>query len=441
MIPPYGPTLKYQPELECMDRPALTQLQTERLRWTVGHAYENVSHTRKSMDARGVTPNHIKCLADIRHLPFTVKNDLRTHYPFGLFAVPREKVIRLHASSGTTGTPTVVGYTRDDLDMWADLMARSLACAGARPGDVVHNALGYGLFTGGLGFHGGAERLGCTVTPISGGGTERQIKLLRDFGAQVLIATPSYALHLAEAAALQGEPLADGPLHAAPLGGEPWTDSLRRQLDEMLGLQSVDSYGLSEIIGPGVAMECRDARDGAHGWEDAFLFEIIDPESGEPLPVGETGELVITTLTKQALPMIRYRTRDITSLTDEPCACGRTHLRIRRVTGRNDDMLIIRGVNMFPTQVEALLVGMEDLAPHYQLVVRRDGTMDNLTIEAEARPDVSADDYPKIAKKVENHIKTMIGVSCRAMVKEPGAVPRSEGKAVRVRDLRGSGKD
>ncbi|GAB6053935.1 phenylacetate--CoA ligase [Magnetospira thiophila] len=429
-------TLKYQPDIETLSRPALAEMQLERLRWSVRHAYDNVAPFRRNMEDRGLTPAHIQSLADVRHLPFTVKNDLRSHYPFGLFAVPRDKVVRLHASSGTTGTPTVVGYTREDLDMWADLMARSLACAGARPGEVVHNALGYGLFTGGLGFHGGAERLGCTVVPISGGGTQRQIKLMRDFGASVLIATPSYALYLAEAAAAQGEPLADGPLHTAPLGGEPWSDSLRRQLDEMLGLNSVDSYGLSEIIGPGVAMECRDARAGAHGWEDAFLFEIIDPESEVPLPMGESGELVITTLTKQALPMIRYRTRDITSLTDEPCACGRTHVRIRRITGRNDDMLIIRGVNLFPTQVEALLVDMAELAPHYQLVVRRDGSMDNLTIEAEARPEIAADAYAQIAKRIQYHIKTMIGVTCKAVVLAPGEVPRSDGKAVRVRDLR-----
>lgn len=426
----------FQPDIERMARADLRDLQLARLRWTVRHAHDNVPHHRRAFERAGVTPEQIRSLDDVRRLPFTTKDDLRHNYPFGLFAVPRDQVRRLHASSGTTGKPTVVGYSQEDLETWADLMARSLACAGARPGDVVHNALGYGLFTGGLGFHAGAERLGCTVTPVSGGATERQIGLLRDLGAHVLVATPSYAMRIAEVAEDEGTSLRDGPLRVAPLGGEPWSDSMRDELDARLGLRSVDSYGLSEIIGPGVAMECQQARDGAHGWEDAFLFEVIDPDDGTPLPSGEAGELVITTLTKQALPMIRYRTRDITSLDDTPCACGRTHLRLKRIQGRNDDMLIIRGVNLFPTQVEAFLIGLDGLAPHYQLVVQREGSLDDLTIEVEALPGINPAAYDSLARRIQVHLKAMAGVACRAVVRRPGEVPRSEGKAVRVRDLR-----
>jgi phenylacetate-CoA ligase len=407
---------------------------------TLGHAYEHVPHFSQAFDKAGVKPADLENLTDIARFPFTVKTDLRDNYPFSMFAVPRDELLRVHASSGTTGRPTVVGYTKDDLAMWADLMARSLACAGARPGDVVHNAYGYGLFTGGLGAHYGAERLGCTVVPMSGGGTERQVTLLADFGADILCATPSYALNIAEVAQSQGIDIAALPVRRGIFGAEPWSEAMRQQLQDTLGLKAIDVYGLSEILGPGVACECDAAQDGLHGWEDHFLFEVIDPESLEVLPSGSSGELVITTLTKQALPMIRYRTRDITQLSDEPCECGRTHVRIMRVTGRDDDMLIIRGVNVYPSQVEAVLVGFEGLAPHYQIVLRRQGALDSMTLEVEAAADTPADDdsLAKRSKDVRHHIKSMIGVTCDVTVKRPGEVPRSQGKAVRVRDLRES---
>ncbi len=425
----------YQPELEGMSRERLAELQLQRLRDTLTRAYENVPHYRQAFDAKGVTPADLKTLADLRHFPFTVKTDLRDNYPFGLFAVPRDQVVRLHASSGTTGKPTVVGYTRADLDTWADLMARSLAAAGARPGEVLHNAYGYGLFTGGLGAHYGAERLGCTVTPMSGGNTERQIVLIQDFGAAVLCATPSYALNLAEVAEKEGVDLRKANLRVGVFGAEPWSEAMRAELDERLGIRAQDIYGLSEIMGPGVAVECTE-RNGLHGWEDHFLFEIVDPDTLEPLPMGEAGELVITTLSKQALPMVRYRTRDITRLDDAPCGCGRSHVRILRVTGRNDDMLIIRGVNVYPSQIESVLVGLPGTVPHYQLVVEREGSLDHLTVEVEADPALLQSDYAKTAGEVRHHIKSMIGVSAKVVMMPPGAVPRSQGKAARVKDLR-----
>ena len=431
-------TFMYAPECERMARADLRRLQLERLKRTLAHAYANVPHTRAAFAAKGVTPDDLQSLEDLRRFPFTVKTDLRDNYPFGLFAVPREQLVRLHASSGTTGKPTVVGYTRDDIDTWAELIARSLACAGARPGDVMHNSLGYGLFTGGLGFHYGAERLGCTVTPMSGGQTERQIALIRDFGANILNATPSYALNLAEAAERMGIDLSTGSLRVGVFGAEPWSEAMRAELDRRLGIKSVDSYGLSEVMGPGVAMECQ-YRLGLHGWEDHFLFEVVDPETQEPLPMGEAGELVITTLTKIGLPMIRYRTRDITRLTDEPCPCGRTHLRILRVTGRNDDMLIIRGVNLYPSQIEAVLVDFPGLAPHYQLVVSRQGSLDHLTVEAEAAEVRGEEARGLLSHQVRHHLKTMIGVSAEVIIRLPGELPRSEGKATRVRDIRRGG--
>jgi phenylacetate-CoA ligase len=397
-----------------------------------------VPHYRRSFDAARVKPAELRGLGDLARFPFTTKADLRDAYPFGMFAVPREELARIHASSGTTGRPTVVGYTAADLANWALLMARSLVCAGVRPADIVHNAYGYGLFTGGLGAHDGAQRLGCTVVPVSGGSTERQVTLIRDFGATVLCATPSYALNIAEVAERMGVDLRDGRLRVGMFGAEPWSEALRRELERRLGLQAIDVYGLSEIMGPGVACECHEARAGLHGWEDHFLFEIIDPESGEPLDMGETGELVVTTLTKEALPMIRYRTRDITRLTDEPCRCGRTHVRIRRITGRSDDMLIIRGVNVYPSQLEAVLVGLAEISPHYQLVVERKGPLDQVTIEVEPAPDKGDDEAVRrsIARSVGHHVKSLLGISCDVVVKRPGEVPRSEGKAVRVRDLR-----
>jgi phenylacetate-CoA ligase len=427
---------------ETMARGELEALQLRRLQATVARAYSKVPHVQRKLDAAGVSPEHIKTLADIARIPFSVKTDMRDHYPFGLFAVPRENLLRLHASSGTTGKATVVGYTRADLDLWSDLMARSLACMGARPGDVFHNAYGYGLFTGGLGFHYGAERLGLTTVPVSGGATERQVSLLQDLGARVLGATPSYALNIAEVAAGMGVDLRSLPLRYGCFGAEPWSDAMRRDLEAKFGIKAMDTYGLSEIIGPGVASECHQAQYGLHLWEDHFLCEVIDPDSAQPLPVGETGELVITTLTKEALPMLRYRTRDITRLIDEPCACGRTHRRMMRVTGRSDDMLIIRGVNVYPSQVEAFLVGFPGLAPHYQLVLTRDGPMDAVTVEVELAdsPVLDQPTAAKVAADVRNHLKTMLGVTCDVALKSPGEVPRSQGKAVRVKDLRQANK-
>jgi phenylacetate-CoA ligase len=426
----------FEPRVETLPRPELAALQTARLHLTLKRAYDSVAHFRKKFDAAGVKPGHFQALADIAHFPFTEKADLRDNYPFGMFAVPRDRLLRLHASSGTTGKPTVVGYTRGDLDVWSDVMARSLACAGVQPGDVVHNAYGYGLFTGGLGAHYGAERLGCTVVPVSGGGTERQVLLLKDFGANALCATPSYALNIAEVAEAMGIDLRQGALRIGVFGAEPWSDGMRRDLEARLGLKAVDLYGLSEIIGPGVAAECHVAQDGLHGWEDHFLFEVIDPDTLASLPPGEAGELVITTLTKEAMPMIRYRTRDITRLTDAPCRCGRTHVRIMRVTGRTDDMIILRGVNVYPSQVEVLLIGLPSLTPHYQIVLTREGALDTMTVEIEAAPDFAMSRAGAKAAEVRHHIKSMIGVTCDVRVKAPGEIPRSQGKAVRVRDER-----
>jgi phenylacetate-CoA ligase len=423
---------------ETMARDELAALQLRRLKQTVARAYAGVPHVRQKLDAAGVRPDRIQTLADIVRLPFTVKTDLRDNYPFGLFAVPRTELLRLHASSGTTGKPTVVGYTRADLDLWSDLMARSIACMGGRPGDVFHNAYGYGLFTGGLGFHYGAERLGLSTVPVSGGATERQVMLMQDFGAHVLGATPSYALNIAEVAEGMGVDLRALPLRCGCFGAEPWSEAMRRDLEARFGIKALDTYGLSEIIGPGVASECYEEQRGLHIWEDHFLCEVIDPETAEPLPPGESGELVLTTLTKEALPMLRYRTRDITRLIEEPCACGRTHRRMMRVTGRSDDMLIIRGINVYPSQVEAFLVGFPGLAPHYQLVLTREGPMDTMTVEVELAAPAPPDEpfVAKMASDVRNHIKAMVGVTCEVVLKAPGEVPRSQGKALRVKDLR-----
>ncbi|MCX7891558.1 MAG: phenylacetate--CoA ligase [Burkholderiales bacterium] len=426
----------FEPEAETMPRERLAALQMRRLRATLRNACENVPLHRRRLRALGVEPGDVRSPADVAALPFTTKSDLRDHYPFGLFARPRSALVRLHASSGTTGKPTVVGYTAKDIATWAGLMARSMAAAGARPGDVVHNAYGYGLFTGGLGAHYGAERLGATVVPMSGGATERQVVLIQDFGARVLCSTPSYALAIAEVAEREGVDLRKSKLAVGLFGAEPWSEAMRREIEARIGLRAVDIYGLSEILGPGVACECGEHQSGLHGWEDHFLFEVIDPETGKPLPEGETGELVITTLTKEALPMIRYRTRDITRVTTERCPCGRTHLRIRRVTGRNDDMLIIRGVNVYPSQIEAVLVGLAGVEPHYQLVVERRGSLDHLTIEVEAAPGLPPERYPDVARDVQHHVKSMVGVTADVTVRKPGEVPRSQGKAVRVRDLR-----
>ena len=431
-------TYMFDRAAESMKRDDLAALQLARLRQTLDLAYNKVPHVRKKFEAANVVPEHLNSLADIVRFPFATKAELRDTYPFGLFAVPREQIVRLHASSGTTGKATVVGYTRGDMETWTDLMARSLACAGAQPGDVVHNGYGYGLFTGGLGAHYGAERLGCTVVPVSGGMTERQVTLMQDFGAHVLCATPSYALNIAEVAETMGVDMRKLPLRVGVFGAEPWSDAMRRDLEAKLGIKAVDLYGLSEIIGPGVACECHVSQNGLHGWEDHFLFEVVDPKTLEPVKDGDPGELVITTLTKEALPMVRYRTRDITRLERAPCECGRTHVRIMRVTGRDDDMMIIRGVNVYPSQVEAVLVGLPGVAPHYQIVLTREGSLDSMTLEVEVAPGASSDDAAraKIASDVARHIKSRIGVTCDVVVKATGDVPRSQGKAVRVRDLR-----
>ncbi len=423
------------PEQETMPRELLAQLQLGRLQSTLRNAFDHVPLVRQRLEAMGAQPEDVRTLDDLSKLPFTVKTDLRDQYPFGLFARPFDQLVRLHASSGTTGKATVVGYTQADVDTWADLMARSLYAAGARRGDIVHNAYGYGLFTGGLGAHYGAERLGAVVVPVSGGATERQVTLIMDFKARVLCATPSYALAIAELAEQQGVDLRRSALEIGLFGAEPWSAAMRREIEERIGLKAVDIYGLSEIMGPGVACECA-CQSGLHGWEDHFLFEVLDPETGRAVPEGQAGELVITTLTKQALPMLRYRTRDITRMSTQPCECGRTHARILRITGRNDDMLIIRGVNVYPSQIEAVLVGRPNLAPHYQLVVERRGTLDQVRVEVEADPCIDASCFPAMARDAAHHIKSMIGISAEVSVQPPGTIPRSQGKAVRVRDLR-----
>jgi phenylacetate-CoA ligase len=432
-----GARFYFERGAETLPREAMVKLQLRRLRASLRNAWEHVPLHRRRMQTARVKPDDIRSLEDVARLPYTVKTDLRDHYPFGMFARPREQLLRVHASSGTTGKPTVVGYTAKDLDTWTRLMARTLACGGMRPGDLVHNALGYGLFTGGLGFHYGIERLGATVVPVSGGMTERQVVLLQDFAARVLCATPSYALNIAEVAEREGVDLRKSSLEVALCGAEPWSEAMRREIQVRLGVRAYDNYGLSEVMGPGVAVEC-EAQDGLHAWEDHFLLEIIDPETGVAVPEGQAGELVITTLTKEALPMIRYRTRDITSLERKRCACGRTHARIRRLTGRSDDMLIIRGVNVYPSQVESVLVGLPDIAPHYQLVVERQGVQDALKVEVEATASVEPTQtaYARLGEQVQHQIKSMIGISTRVVVKRPGEVPRSQGKAVRVRDER-----
>jgi phenylacetate-CoA ligase len=422
---------------ETMPREEIARLQLRRLRQTLKNAFDNVPLQRRRLRAAGFVPGEFRSLDDLSRLPFTAKSDLRDHYPFGMFARPRGELMRLHATGGTTGKPTVVGYTRKDIATWADLMARSMACAGARPGDVIHNAYGYGLLTGGLGAHYGAERLGATVVPMSGGSTERQIVLIQDFGARMLCATPSYALAIAEVAESAGVDLRRSKLAYGLFGAEPWSEAMRHEIEARLGLKAVDIYGLSEIMGPGVACECELAQAGLHGWEDHFLFEVIDHDTGLPVPEGQSGELVITTLTKQALPLFRYRTRDITRVTTERCICGRTHLRIRRITGRNDDMLSIRGVKVYPSQIEAVLVGLPGIAPHYQLVVTREGSLDVLTVEVESvSVHGTLDAIRNLADAVRNKIRSMIGISTIVAIKPPGDIPRSQDTAVRVHDLR-----
>lgn len=429
----------YDIEYETMPREALEAIQLRRLKATIDRGYASVPFYRNKFEAAGITPGDIQCLEDLQRLPFTTKQDLRDNYPFGMFAVPMENVVRIHASSGTTGQPTVVGYTARDVETWARLMARSLMAGGATRGDIIHNAYGYGLFTGGLGAHYGAEKLGASVIPVSGGNSKRQVVIMRDFGPTILTATPSYALHLAEVAEEMGVSFRDLKFKYGIFGAEPWSEKMRHEIEEKLGLVAVDIYGLSEVIGPGVAMECHEAKKGLHIFEDHFIPEIINPETGATLPYGETGELVFTSITKEAFPVIRYRTRDITSLNVEPCICGRTMVRMNKVSGRSDDMLIIRGVNVFPSQIESVLMEMENVEPHYQLVVDREGQLDILTVMVEVSETMFSDEVKTLQgmeREITNNIKEYLGVSAKVKLVEPKGIARSQGKAVRVIDNR-----
>jgi len=424
--------------IETASRDELQALQLERLKWSLRHAYENVAHYRHAFDAAGVHPEELKSLADLARFPFTSKADLRDNYPFGMFAVPREKVARLHASSGTTGKPTVVGYTLKDIDMWATVMARSIRASGGRAGDMVHVAYGYGLFTGGLGAHYGAEKLGCTVVPMSGGQTEKQIQVIQDFRPEVIMVTPSYMLTILDEMEQRGIDPKSTSLKIGIFGAEPWTPGMRTAMEARSGMDAVDIYGLSEVIGPGVANECIEAKDGPVIWEDHFYPEIVDPLTGEVLPDGAEGELVFTSLTKEAMPVIRYRTRDLTRLLP-PTA--RSMRRMAKITGRSDDMLIIRGVNLFPTQIEELICGMPKLAPHYLLEVDKQGHMDTLTVKVEVNADAGVGRHPEqkeaLAKELTQRIKGLIGVSVKVVVGEPFSIERvTIGKARRVIDHR-----
>lgn len=428
---------------ETLPREELEALQLKRLRYQCERVYANVPFYRKAFDQVGIHPSDVKSLDDLARLPFTEKQDMRDAYPYGLFAVPIDTIVRLHASSGTTGKATVVGYTKRDLDNWAELMARSLAAAGLSSLDFIHNAFGYGLFTGGLGVHYGAERLGATVIPVSGGGTKRQVQLLRDFEATGLTCTPSYALYLADAAKAAGIDIKSLPLRVGVFGAEPWTDAMRASIEEQLGITAVNIYGLSEIMGPGVAQECAVAKNGMHIFEDHFLPEVIDPVTGDVLPAGSTGELVITTLTKEGIPLIRYRTRDLTSLDYTPCACGRSHARLTRIMGRSDDMLIIRGVNVFPQQIEAILVDMEGVSPHYEIIVTREGVLDNLEVKVEFSETMfETDEVRHIQnreKRLQKAIKDYLGVTAKVSLVSPRSLQRFEGKSNRIQDLRNKG--
>ena len=419
--------------IETASRDEIEALQLQRLRWTVQHAYDNVPHYRKAFDAKGVHPSDLKTLADIAKFPFTTKKDLRDNYPFGLFAVPREQITRIHASSGTTGKPTVVGYTKKDIDVWADLVARSIRAAGGKAGDMIHVAYGYGLFTGGLGAHYGAERAGCTVIPMSGGQTEKQVQLITDFKPDIIMVTPSYMQVIIEEMQRQGMDPAKSSLRIGIFGAEPWTEAMRQELQTKGGLSAVDIYGLSEVMGPGVASECVETQDGPVIWEDHFLAEIIDPDTGEVLPDGSEGELVFTSLSKEAMPIIRYRTRDLTRLLP-PTA--RSFRRMGKIVGRSDDMLIIRGVNVFPTQIEEIVLQNEQLSGQYQIVVTRDGNMDQVAVRCELQPG-SAGEKQQLAEWVQQRIKTMIGISTAVEVLGSDSIERTlVGKARRVIDKR-----
>ena len=422
--------------IEIAPREVLEELQLQRLKWSLRHAYENVPHYRQAFDAKGVTPDDLRRLADLARFPFTTKHDLRANYPYGMFAVPMASIARIHASSGTTGKPTVVGYTKRDLATWAQVVGRCIRASGGRPGMKLHNAYGYGLFTGGLGYHGGAEDFGLTVIPVSGGMTERQVQLIREFEPDIITVTPSYMLAILDEFRRQGHDPRNTSLKVGIFGAEPWTNAMRAEIEQAFGIHAVDTYGLSEVIGPGVANECVETKDGPHIWEDHFYPEVIDPDTGAPVAEGGIGELVFTSLTKEALPIVRYRTRDLTRLLP---GTARTFRRMQRVTGRSDDMMIIRGVNVFPTQVEEQILKVGGLSPHYQIVLTRDGRMDEMEIVVEAAPhSAAAAARSRLAAELAHHVKSIIGVSAKVTVADPGAVERSQGKAKRVVDRRGS---
>ena len=431
----------YNDEYETLPREALNALQLKRLQQVVNRVYHGVGFYKKSFDKAGVTPDDLKTLDDLKRFPFTSKQDLRDNYPFGMFAVPMSNVVRLHASSGTTGRSTVVGYTKRDIDIWAELIARCLVAANLTKSDIIHNAYGYGLFTGGLGLHYGAEKLGASVIPMSGGNTKRQLMILQDFGPTAICCTPSYALNLAEQGQAMGIDMRSLKLRVGIFGAEPWSEQMCRQIEEAFDIKALNIYGLSEIMGPGVAMECSDVQEGMHIFEDHFLVETINPKTGEVLSPGEQGELVFTTLTKEAFPLIRYRTRDISRLYPEPCRCGRTSYRMDRVMGRSDDMLIIRGVNVFPSQIEAVLIAIEGLEPHYQLIVDRVGTLDTLEVQVEVTDSqfINADEVKvlqKLEKQLMKDMKDYLGITAKVKLVEPKTIQRSEGKASRVSDKR-----
>lgn len=427
---------EYDP-IEIASRDQVRALQLQRMKWSIAHAYDNVAHYRQKCESAGVHPDDLRELADLAKFPFTTKQDLRATYPFGMFAVPMDRVVRIHASSGTTGKPTVVGYTRNDIDMWSDVMARSIHAAGGRSTDIVHNAYGYGLFTGGLGMHYGAERLGCAVVPMSGGNSEKQIQLIVDFKPDIICATPSYMLALAEEFERQGIDPATTSLRIGLFGAEPWTNEMRREIEARFRMDAIDVYGLSEVLGPGVAVECIESKDGPHIWEDHFYPEIIDPATGEVLPDGEVGELVFTTLSKEALPVIRYRTRDLTRLL--PGTARPMMRRLDKICGRSDDMLIIRGVNVFPTQIEELILKQSLLAPHYVLEVTRENHLDAIEVLVEPKPEQANAGEPvrnHAAAELQHAIKSYIGISAKVRVVPLGAIERSVGKAKRVIDKR-----
>ncbi len=429
----------YNEEYETMPREALEAIQLRRLQTTVARVYNTVPFYRKRFDEVGVKVDDVRSLDDLRRLPFTYKDNLRDNYPFGMFTVPMDDVVRIHASSGTTGKPTVVGYTARDIQTWSELMARTLMAGGATRGDMIHNAYGYGLFTGGLGFHYGAEKLGASVIPISGGNTKRQVMIMTDFGPTILTCTPSYALLIAEVAEEMGVDFREFNFKAGIFGAEPWSEQMREEIERKLNLKAMDIYGLSEIIGPGVSVECIEAQNGLHIFEDHFIPEIIDPDTEEVLPYGTPGELVFTTITKEAFPVIRYRTRDISILYPEPCRCGRTIVRMGRVQGRSDDMLIIRGVNVFPSQIESVIMEIDGIEPHYQLEVAREGRLDTLTVKVEVNEKVFSDEVKNLQnmeRNLEKNIKEMLSVSAQVKLVEPKSIQRSEGKAVRVIDKR-----